>query len=169
MAHFYGLPAISCAPHTDSKSCDLQCGMEKMGAMLATIASAVELSINAGSLNKSSVSSYEQMLIDHELLRYAYRFLEGVSVNEDSLAFGDILDAGPGGNYLASDSTLRTLRSGENVFLEIFDRSGSQSAASSLIDRAHEKVEDILSRHQEDVSEETVEEIRRYVGTQTRA
>ena len=75
VARYYGIPSYSCAAHTDAKCPDQQAGMEKMACMLSALLAGVDMTINAGSLNKTTVSSYEQMIIDHEMLRYLYRCL----------------------------------------------------------------------------------------------
>jgi trimethylamine--corrinoid protein Co-methyltransferase len=165
MARLYGLPSISCAPHTDAKLPDVQVGMEKMANMLSTIAAGVDMSINAGSLNKSSVSSFEQMIIDHEMLRYVYRYLKGMTVTEKTLAYEVMEEVGPGGNFLSAEHTMSFLHSGENVYLRIFDRTGINVEVPNLLSRAHEEVEATLARHEPDVPEETITQLTAYADS----
>jgi len=166
MARFYQLPSYSNAAHADGKSPDEQVGMEKMACMFSSLVAGVDVSINAGSLNKTTVSSYEQMIIDHEMLRYLYRCLEGMTVNEETLAYDVIEAIGPGGNYLMADHTRRSLRSGENLYLKLFDRTGVNAPAPDLLARAHEEVEAILATHEPDVSEQIAREIFAYIEEQ---
>jgi trimethylamine--corrinoid protein Co-methyltransferase len=166
MARYYNLPSYSNAAHADGKSPDQQVGMEKMACMLSALASGIDVSINAGSLNKTTVSSYEQMIIDHEMLRYLYRCLEGVTVNEDTLAFEVIAAAGHGGSYLMADHTRRYLRSGENLYLRLFDRTSINDDVPGVLARAHEEVQAVLTDHKPDVPEELAAEIASFVEGQ---
>ncbi len=165
MARVYGLPSISCAPHSDAKLPDVQVGMEKMANMLSTIAAGVDMSINAGSLNKSSVSSFEQMIIDHEMLRYVYRYLKGVTVTEKTLAYEVMEEVGPGGNFLSAEHTMSFLHSGENVYLRIFDRTGINVEVPDLLSRAREEVEATLARYEPDVPQETITQLTAYADS----
>ena len=163
MARFYQLPSYSCAAHTDGKSPDQQVGMEKMACMSSAIAAGVDMSINAGSLNKTTVSSYEQMVIDHELLRYLYRCGEGIAVDEETLAYEVIEAVGPGGNFLTVDHTRRFLRTGENLYLKLFDRTGINNEVPRLLARAHEEAEAVLASYEPDVPQEMRQQIAEYV------
>lgn len=168
MARFYQLPSYSCAAHSDAKSPDEQVGMEKMACMFSAIAAGVDMSINAGSLNKTTVSSYEQMIIDHEMLRYLYRCLGGIAVNEETLAYEVIEAVGPGGNFMMADHTRRFLRTGENLYLKLFDRTGINDEVPDLLARAHAEAEATLASHKPDVPEETIQRITAYVEEQLR-
>jgi trimethylamine--corrinoid protein Co-methyltransferase len=168
MAHFYGLPALAYSPHSDGKQLDEQVGMEKMGGMLSAIAAGAEISINAGSLNKTTVASYEQMVIDHELLLYVYRYSRGLTVDDATLAFDAVQAVGPGGSFMANEHTLRYLRSGENEYLRLFDRQGISTEVPDLLTRAHEQVEAILSSHQPSVPETVAVDLARYVDDRLR-
>lgn len=163
MARFYGLPSLSCAPHSDAKLLDEQVGMEKMAGLISTIAAGVDMSVNAGSLNKTSISSYEQMIIDHEMLRYVYRYLKGVVVTEEVLAFKVVEAVGPGGNFLATEHTMHHLHSGENLYLQILDRTAINSQVSDLVTRAHDEAEAILKSHTPQVPEAIALQVTDYV------
>jgi trimethylamine--corrinoid protein Co-methyltransferase len=54
--------------------------------------------------------AYEQFVIDNEIIGMALRLLKGIQVNEETLGFEAILEAGPSGNYLSSTHTIKFMR-----------------------------------------------------------
>jgi len=123
--------------------------------MLSGLLGGVSTTISAGSLNKTTVSSYEQMIIDHDMLRYVYRCLDGLVVNDDTLASEAMEHVRPGGDYVTAAHTLRHVRSGENLYLELFDRRAVGKRGDNLMHRAHNEVQAILSAHAPAVPEST--------------
>ncbi len=168
MAAFYGFPSVAYAPHTDAKSLDEQVGMEKMGGLLSAIAAGAAMSMNGGALNKSTVASYEQMVIDDEMLRYVYRYLRGVEVSEETLAFEAVKGVGSGGNFMTDAHTLRHLRTGENEYLRLFDRTGTSTMVEDLLSRAHQRVETILAEHNPAVPAKMAAQLAAYVEDRSR-
>jgi trimethylamine---corrinoid protein Co-methyltransferase len=168
MAHYYGLPALAYAPHSDGKLLDEQVGMEKMGGMLSAIAAGAEISMNAGSLNKTTVASYEQMIIDHEMLRYVYRYGMVITVNAETLGYDAVKSVGPGGTFMATQHTLRHLRTGENEYLRLFDRKGISTEVPDLLTRAHEQAEEIIQTHRPAVPEAEKAQLADYVQDRIR-
>jgi trimethylamine--corrinoid protein Co-methyltransferase len=144
MADFYGLPSYSCSFLSLSKKSDLQTGAEKIGGLFSAVGSGVSATINAGMLAGGTIGSLEQMVIDHEMLIMARRLEAGITVNKDTLAFDVIREAGAEGNFINTDHTLNYLRSGENIYLTVFDRSSPKAEYQPLWERAHLEVERIL-------------------------
>lgn len=163
LANFYGIPSYSPVSQTDSKIVDLQAGIEKMACYLVATLSGLNLTLGAGSLAGSKVASYEQLVIDHELLKRTERFKRGVEVDDDSLALSTIGRVRQGGNYLGEQHTLKWLRSGEHFYSRLFDRTGLGVEKQSLLDRAHEKVKKILGQYIPKISIDVSEAVKEYV------
>jgi len=68
----------------------------------------VHLSI--GMIEQMLTASYEECVIDNEILGATYRILKGLKVNKDTIAFDVIKEVGPGGNYLMHNHTLKNFR-----------------------------------------------------------
>jgi trimethylamine--corrinoid protein Co-methyltransferase len=122
----------------------MQTGAEKSGGLFSATAGGVSATVNAGSLAGSTVGSLEQMVVDHEMLVQARRLKEGITVTADTLALEVIRREAAGGDFIGTSHTLDRLRSGENVYLEIFDRSPVKAEFRPVLERAHEKVLSIL-------------------------
>jgi trimethylamine--corrinoid protein Co-methyltransferase len=163
MADFYDLPSYSCTPWTDSKTMDAQFGIESLGGWLSAVASGVDISLNAGSLNKVTTGSLEAMIIHHELLLWMERYMAGVLVNEETLAFEAIQRVGPGGNFLSDKHTRTWLRRGENIYSKIFDRTAVAAVKRDLLEVAHARVDELLSSHPSDVPASLCQEIDDFV------
>ncbi len=162
LAEFYHLPSFSCSFHSDSKYIDYQTGAEKMAGLLCSAFSGISSTINAGAIAKCSAASYEQMVIDHEVLAFINRILEGIKVNKETIALKTIKEVGWGGNYLEAESTLKYLRTGEHLYLEIFDRTDVKSPSLDIVKRAHDKVTEILAKHKPKVSQDKIQKLNDY-------
>jgi len=159
MCKRYGVPfGYGTGGVTDSSEIGVQTGIEKGLTTLAAALAGVEVIHDAASgiLASGLVVSYEQMVIDAEMCRTVRRFLEGIRVDDDSLALSAIEDAGPGGSFLATQHTAHHLR--QELLLSDLWASGGQQ--EDLAGRAHERVVSLLASHQpEPLSEKQVEEM----------
>jgi len=55
--------------------------------------------------------SYEQLLIDQEIVKMIRRILKGITVNKDTIGLDVIKAVGASGNYLSQRHTLKYMRS----------------------------------------------------------
>jgi len=55
--------------------------------------------------------SYEQLLIDQEIVEMIRRILQGITVNKDTIGLDVIKAVGASGNYLSQRHTLKYMRS----------------------------------------------------------
>jgi len=163
LANFYGVPSYCAISVTDSKTVDLQTGAEKMACYLVAALSGLSLTLGAGCLASMKLASYEQLIIDHELLKWAGRFREGVRIDDDTLAFSTIKRVKPGGNYLTEEHTLKWLRSGEHFYSGLFELAKLGVEKQSLPTRAHGKVMKILREYVPKIPIDVSEEVKEYV------
>jgi trimethylamine--corrinoid protein Co-methyltransferase len=105
----YGLSCSSCIH-------DTQAGYEKMSnGMLPMMAGAGMIS-GLGGLASLTIASYEQLVIDNEIMRVLRKMVGGIKINKDTLAVNAIADAAQDQPYLLQKHTLEHLRSDE-VFI----------------------------------------------------
>ncbi len=142
-----GLATYSCAVHCEAKTGDFQAGLEKMGGLIAASLAGVDLTTNLGMLSRCSVASSEQLVMDHEMCAWVDRFCSGVSVTDDTLAEDVVREVGPGGPFITHEHTARHCRSGEIWYPELLDRTSIGAPQEDLYDRAHSRVERLLSAH----------------------
>ena len=150
VAHFYGIPADTHGPTTNSKVLDEQAGFEKAICGMMPALAGSEIVSASGVLESLTTSSLEQLVIDDEFYGMMFRLVEAIEVTEDTLAVGLIAKVGHEGNYLKEEHTRRHYKQEHRLPL-LFDtqfRSAWQSAgAKDVIQRAKEKATKIIAEH----------------------
>jgi trimethylamine:corrinoid methyltransferase-like protein len=95
---------------TDSHTQDGQSMIEKtLAGMLVTTAGA-DILMNAGVLDVDQVTNPVQLVIDSTLTGILKRVNQGVTVNEDTLAWKEVVEMVPGGAFLQLDHTMKHCR-----------------------------------------------------------
>ncbi len=148
---------------------DQQNGAEGMLFMLAAAGSGAHLLAGIGSTHNAIGMSAEMMLVHTAWLASSQYLQRGIRTDDVRLGVENIERAGPGGNFLMDDLTLRFLRSDEFFSHELLDYSGgSEPNAPSLLARAHQRAEQIAARARSPHSEAVQERIRRYFADEYR-
>lgn len=150
MAHYYGIPNMTPGGRTDSKMPDEQAGYEKSRTTLMAALAGASLGNMAGLLESNLVASYEQMIIDDEIIGTTERILKGVDFDSEALALEVIDKVGPGGVYLSQRHTLERMRK-EHYMPRASDRNyysvWSKAGSKSISERARDKAHEILRTH----------------------
>ena len=161
MAERYDLP-FSANYSVDSPTIDVHNGLQKMLDIAYRTAIGINFVRNAGNLDNGRTMSCEQLVIDHEIAQMVQRFWQGIRVDEEALAVDVIREVGPGGTFLTHEHTLKHCRSGEHYLTPLLYR--SDTGRPTLLEWAHERVEEILQTHVYKPPGEKAEELRRYVA-----
>ncbi|MFC1860927.1 trimethylamine methyltransferase family protein [Chloroflexota bacterium] len=112
MAQFYQLPFYATGGMTDSKILDAQCGYESaITSLLCALAGANFIHDAAGLMEFAMTVCYEKYVIDNEILGMVMRAVEGIKVDDETIAFDLIKEVGPGGNFVSAKHTRRFMRS----------------------------------------------------------
>lgn len=115
LAKRYNLPIYASAGVTDAKIPDIQSGFEKgVSYLMVATAGADYVHLAAGMLDSGNSISYEQFIIDNEILGMVHRLLTGINVDVETLAVETIDNVGPGGNYVMETHTV------EHMFRQFF-------------------------------------------------
>jgi len=151
LAQRYHLPIYATAGMSDSKVPDAQAGYEKMATtMLVAMAGANLIHDAAGFLEFCMTASLEQCVIDDEINGMVMRAVEGVQVDEDTLAYDAIRSVGPGGHFTADPHTVEHMRR-EFYFPRLSDRelreNWENAGARDTWQRARDRALAILDDH----------------------
>jgi len=148
LAKRYSLPIYGSGGLTEAKRPDIQAGIEEgFSNLTVAMAGADCIHLAAGILDSGNSISYEQFVIDNEIIGIIRRLLTGIKVNEDTLGFSVIEKVGPGGNYVTEDHTA------EHMMNEFFYPNLSvrcnfdiweERGRPNMLSRAHELVQRIL-------------------------
>jgi trimethylamine--corrinoid protein Co-methyltransferase len=110
MAHFYGLP-FQGGSGLDSCLPDAQAGYERMlQTAPMSLAGVNFIHLAFGMMDQLLTSSYEQAVIDNEILTAAFRLAKGIEVTPESIALDQLKEVGPGGQFIDHDYTLANFR-----------------------------------------------------------
>jgi trimethylamine:corrinoid methyltransferase-like protein len=110
VARAYGFPVYVNVNLTDAKQLDAQAGMEKMGGLVLGMLAGADLFGHAGILGTDHGGSLAWLVADDEAMTFARRIARGFDVDDERLALEVIAAAGPGGDFLSQEHTLRHYR-----------------------------------------------------------
>jgi trimethylamine--corrinoid protein Co-methyltransferase len=150
LAKLYNLPIYASAGVTEAKRPDIQAGFEKtVSCLTVAMTGADYIHLAAGMLDSANSISYEQYVIDNEIIGMINRVLSGINVNEDTMAFDVIERVGPGGNFITDDHTIDHMT--DEFFypnlsvrsnFDIWEERGKQNMLSQAYKRVREILED---------------------------
>lgn len=163
LADFYKLPSHSTSPDTDAHCHDEQNAWERVMTTQAAVLSGVDMIINPGMFATGLTVSYEQLVIDDEILGYVNRMARGIEVNPETVATELIKRVGPTASFLREAHTLRNLKL-EHWMSSISSRSTHarwiQRGRRDVVTVAREKAERLLKEHRPNMlSEETTRKL----------
>lgn len=149
LGHYYGLPLFGLGGASDAKLPDEQAAAEAaFSLMLETLAGA-HLVHDVGYLESGMTNSFEQIVICDELIHYVKRFMQGLEVNEETLALDVIDQVGPHGDFLGTEHTVKHYK--EDWYPRLLDRGDfdtwSKQGGKTLREQARQRVEEILAEH----------------------
>lgn len=114
LAKHIKVPIYADAGTADARLPDIQAGYEKALSILQVSLSGGDyVHHSAGVLDSLMTVAYEQFVIDNDINGMAMRVLQGIKVNDDTLAFDVIKAVGPGGRFLTQKHTIKYARSDE--------------------------------------------------------
>jgi trimethylamine--corrinoid protein Co-methyltransferase len=149
LAKLYDLPIYASGGVTEAKRPDIQSGCEKTFSNLMVASNGADLiHLAAGMLDSGNSISYEQYVIDNEVLGMIKRILAGIKVDDELLSFDVINQVGPGGNYVMEEHTIKHMRD-EFFYPTLSVRCNfdiwEEQGRPSMLSRANDLVEKILN------------------------
>ncbi len=154
LSDFYDIPLSMGSFATGAKEPNWQAGVDNsLSTFMASIVMS-DMLLGVGFLHGSRIWSYAQMLLDCEIYNIVKQTLQGIPIDDESLALDVIRAVGPGGNFLKQKHTIRHMR---EVFLPQFmDRrpyNEWQQKGDGPVDWALAKARQILETHQPEALE----------------
>jgi len=110
LSRFYNLPNYTTAGVNESKIPDIQSGYESMAStLMCALAGGNFIHEAAGIIESGLAISYEQYVIDNDIIGMCMRAVKGIEVNEETLAVDIINEVGPAGSYLTHEHTVMNM------------------------------------------------------------
>lgn len=151
LARYYNLPVWGYGGASDSKVVDAQAGIEATFSIMNALLTRCTLVHDVAYIEYGSTSSMEMLVIADEIIRMMRYYMQGVPVNENTLALDAIARAEPGGGFLADEHTMDNFRTAQWL-PELIDRRQydvwENSGSKDMRARANERARAILAEHE---------------------
>jgi len=156
LARYYNIPSRASGSITNSHTFDMQNGFEKFNTLSAAAYSGINYITCAGTYECGLASSLELLTIDNELAGIVSRGLNGIEVNEDTIALDQIKSVvrnnNPGSLFLGLRHTAKNIK--RELYIPKLSERGTRNSwlkkgAQDIFDKAQSKVESILKNHKE--------------------
>ena len=162
LAHYYELPSWGYAGCCNAKVCDEQAIAESTMFTLMGALQGCNIMHDVFYMEFGLTGSLELLVISNEVIGRARRLLKGIDTDQESLGVEAIMRVGPGGNFLGDDHTANHFR--ENWLPDLSDfnnfENWSENGSKTMVDRARDRIKQILETHQpKPVTDEVREKI----------
>ncbi|MGA2502603.1 MAG: trimethylamine methyltransferase family protein [Anaerolineales bacterium] len=157
LSDFYNIPLSMGSFATGAKEPNWQAGIENsLSTFMASIVMS-DMLLGVGFLHGSRIWSFAEMMMDCEIFSIIRKTLQGIVVDDETLALDTIAAVGPGGNFLSQKHTLKHMR---DLFLPQFmDRrpfNKWEAKQDDARDWALAKARTTLETHQPDPLDEKI-------------
>lgn len=150
----FGIPILNTCGYTNSKVLDSQCGYERAIQAIISAVTGADVIGQVGAIHGELTLHPIQMILDDDMANMIGRFVEGIEVNDETLATDLIDEVGPiPGMYLDKEHTRKWWKReqfvpkiGDTLSIPEWMEKGKKSA----IDCAKERMEEILATHKPD-------------------
>ena len=167
LARMYRLPSRTGGANTDAKGVSVQSGYEAMMSMLTACQNHVNLIVHsAGILDSFAATSYEQFIVDIEMISMIEYFMADMKTDPEDFAFEVIKQVGIGGQFLATAHTASRCRT-ESWHPRIGLRGGplvkSTPDQQLMANIQHEIDRQLNGYHQPEIDPQLKNKLRKYV------
>jgi trimethylamine--corrinoid protein Co-methyltransferase len=150
MAHYYyRVPVWGFSGCSDSKTADMQAGIESALWILWTALSGANLVHDVGYIESGLTCSYEMIAAGDEIISFVRRLLRGIDLSPEQMALDAIHQVGPGGDYLGHSHTARHFR--QVWYPRLFDRRAYDAWAGAgqptMIQNAGQLARELIANH----------------------
>lgn len=174
LARHYRVPSRGTGGNTDSKAVDGQAMTESTMSLLMAGLAGMNFVYDAfGSIEGSITLSYEKMVLDDEACGMVFRILDGIRVDDETLAVEEIVRAGSSADFIGTPFTLRMFRQ-EHFIPSIFDRRSrpawEKAGSKDIGSVARERARKLLAEHvPEPMDKVVLRAVEAFVKKETKA
>ena len=168
LARHYDLPGAT-SPGIGNDSQAHQIMFERGTSLTMAAMAGISEAGGMGGLENGLAISPQLIVMDNEIIAYVKRLLEGIEINQETMATQVIIDDDHGGKYLQDPHTFNHLRKEARFKPSLFDWSSLmewQKDPKTIVDRAEEKRVAVMNHHTvPPLEEKVIEELERILKT----
>jgi trimethylamine--corrinoid protein Co-methyltransferase len=147
MSHYYNLPAFNWGGMTDSKLLDEQAIMEATLSLYAATMNGGNLIHDIGYMESGLMGSLELVVICDEIISWLKASMQGLEINDETLALDVIHEHALNGDFLGAEHTRRHVR--EDWQPRLVDRHNHgqwlANGGLSMREKARVRIDEILA------------------------
>ena len=150
MAKWMDIPNWGYAGTSDSQCVDANAGVDIAELTLLSMQAGSNLNHDIGYLDFGLTGAGEAVVITDEVISLNRRTLEGIEVNEETLALDTIAQVGQGGEFLGAKHTKRHVRALQwrpTILNRSTQTKWEDEGSLDLTDKANRKVRTIMAEH----------------------
>ncbi len=110
LSDFYDIPLSMGSFATGAKEPNWQAGLENSLSTFMACVVMSDMLLGVGFLHGSRIWSFAEMMMDCEIFSIIHKTMQGIVVDDETLALDSIAAVGPGGNFLSQKHTLKHMR-----------------------------------------------------------
>jgi len=149
LAHFYRLPSFGIGGTSASKCVDQQAALEAALTLITSVQAGAQLIHDVGYMDSGTTTSLAHILICHEIIDWVKKYMQGLEINDETLALDWIQKVGTDGSHISTEHTMAHFK--EDNYPDLLDHrrfdSWFDDGASDMAFRANRKVDKILNNH----------------------
>ena len=154
MARYCGLPMFGTSGCTDTKTMEIQSGIEAALQIHTSMLTGANFVHDNGYTESGKTGDIFQTVMDDEIISMARIIEQGIEVSDETLALDQIHNVGPGGHYLYEDHTMKWFR--KHWRPSLMDRQSYEDWAKAdeetMKDRVVKKTRDIIENYEGPIS-----------------
>ncbi len=171
LSDFYNVPLSMGSFATGAKEPNWQAGLENSLSTFMACVVMSDMLLGVGLLHGSRIWSFEQMMMDCEIFSIVHKMMDGIVVDDETLALEAIRSVGPGGNFLAQKHTKRHMRDlWQHSLMDRRPYNEWEEQRDDARDWAREKARNILATHAPEPLDPALEaELKRIIASLEKA
>jgi trimethylamine--corrinoid protein Co-methyltransferase len=150
MAKWMDIPNWGYAGTSDSQCVDANAGIDITELTLLSMQAGSNLNHDIGYLDFGLTGAGELVVLTDEVISMNRRVLEGIEVNEETLALDTIAAAGQGGDFLSKKHTKRHVRNLQwrpTILNRLTQKNWEAEGSLDATEKAHRRLVDIMTTH----------------------
>ena len=169
---YLGLPFCSNFGSTDSGVFDQIAAFDKAIQLYSALLSGVNMVFSLGTYEAGSLTRLEDLVFCNEAIGFLKKMVEGIAINDDTLAEDVVDTVGPGGNFMTTKHTIANFKNnwGPDLLKPLNFEKSRGVAGEALENSLKQRVRDIVAQGpQKPLSQDVLNKLDAIMGKAEKA